>query len=196
MQFVGIFNFDLNEAENFLAVQKGKVIVANHPSLIDVVVLISIIPHADCVVKKDLWQNFFLKGVVKAADYIKNDENPEELLAACQKSLNQGFSLIIFPEGTRTKPGMPLKLQRGASNIALRCKADLVPVVIDCFPTTLTKNEPWYSIPDKKAEFSIKVKNLISVTQFLASDSGLSLAARKLTEEIKKRISRESNGYA
>jgi len=188
IDFLGIFDFDLAEAERFLADQKGKVIVANHPSLIDVVILISIVPHADCVVKKELWKNPFLKGVVKAANYIKNDENPEILLESCRKSLEKGYSLVIFPEGTRTKPGQSVKLQRGASNIALRCEADVVPVVIECHPTTLTKNEPWYKIPERKAQFSVCAATPILIAPFLDSENSLSVSARRLTEEIKSQI--------
>ena len=94
--------------------------LANHPSLIDVVVLISIIPNADCVVKAHLFKNPFLRGVVKNTGYISNAD-PEGLLVDCKKSLAAGNNLIIFPEGTRTKVGQAVKFQRGAANIALRC---------------------------------------------------------------------------
>ncbi|WP_444998333.1 lysophospholipid acyltransferase family protein [Aliikangiella sp. IMCC44359] len=196
MSYFGMFNFNIEQAEASLADYHGKVIVANHPSLIDVVVLIAILPHADCVVKKSLWNNPFLKGVVKAAGYIKNDEDPESLIMSCQKSLDEGFSLIIFPEGTRTQPEQAIKLQRGASNIALRCGADIVPVIIRCKPSTLTKNEPWYSIPDTKAEFSVKVNEPIKVEPFVNSDVGLSVSARRLTEVLKNYLSEETKSYA
>jgi 1-acyl-sn-glycerol-3-phosphate acyltransferase len=196
MQFFGMFDFDVDVAESVLSQYKGKVIVANHPSLIDVVVLISIIPHADCIVKKALWDNPFLKGVVKAAGYIKNSENPESLMDACRRSLNDGYSLIIFPEGTRTNPGKPLTLQRGASNIALRCDADLVVVRMSCEPTTLTKNEPWYRIPQEKAKFSVWVAELIEVKQFKQTKESVSVSARKLTNFIKERFSGENTHYA
>ncbi|WP_369678325.1 lysophospholipid acyltransferase family protein, partial [Enterococcus faecium] len=86
---------------------KGQLIIANHPSLIDVVVLISIVRNADCVVKADLWKNPFLKGVVKATGYINNDADPEYFLNQCQQSFARGNNLIVFPEGTRSVPGKP-----------------------------------------------------------------------------------------
>lgn len=49
---------------------KGMVVIANHPTLIDVVVLISLMPNAGCIVKQGLWRNPFLRGVVSAAGYI------------------------------------------------------------------------------------------------------------------------------
>lgn len=167
MAFTGVFKFDLVQAKA-LANKQGQLVLANHPSLIDVVVLISIIPNADCVVKAHLFKNPFLKGVVKNTGYISNAD-PEGLLVDCKKSLAAGHNLIIFPEGTRTKTGEPLKLQRGAANIALRClsqnsveigveaKNNISTVIIRVQPTTLTKSEPWYKVPEHKATFTAKL---------------------------------------
>jgi len=181
MALTGIFRFDLDRAKA-LVTQKGQLVLANHPSLIDVVVLISIIPNADCVVKAHLFKNPFLKGVVKNTGYLSNAD-PEALLVDCQKSLAMGNNLIIFPEGTRTKVGEKLKFQRGAANIALRCFSQnnahesknvesniessvetetnidnkISTVIIRVEPTTLTKSEPWYKIPEHKVTFSAEL---------------------------------------
>lgn len=185
MSLLGVIEFDTAAAGKILARQRGKVIIANHPSLIDVVVLISVMPHANCIIKKDLWENRFLSGVLKAADYIRNSGDPENLIRACQRSLDEGYALIIFPEGTRTTPGQEMTLQRGASNIALLCKADLVPVLIQCKPTTLTKNEKWYSIPPTKVHFSLQVDPPFELAQFDAEKSSRAIKARQLTAQIK-----------
>ena len=128
--------------------------------------------------------------------YIKNSEDPEELIQACDKSLKEGYCLVIFPEGTRTSPGQPTKLQRGASNIALRCQADIVPVSIQCHPSTLTKSEPWYQIPSVKSKFQVSVDKPININQYINSETSVSVSARKLTEVIKQYISRETEKYA
>lgn len=161
MAFTGVFSFDLQRAKR-LSKMNGQLVLANHPSLIDVVVLISIIPNADCVVKAHLFTNPFLRGVVKNTGYISNAD-PEGLLSDCQTSLKAGNNLIIFPEGTRTKPGQVIKFQRGAANIALRCLSDndedsgISTVLIRVNPTTLTKSEPWYKVPESKAKFSAEL---------------------------------------
>ena len=152
MAFVGIFKFDLAQA-NQLKQLKGHLILANHPSLIDVVVLISLLPNADCVVKTHLFKNVFLRGVVSNTGYISNAE-PEGLIRDCESSLKAGNNLIIFPQGTRSKPEETIKFQRGAANIAIRCQAKVTSVLLKVVPTTLTKNTPWYKIPATKAHFS------------------------------------------
>lgn len=158
MQFVGIFKFDLQQAQQ-LKVLNGHLIMANHPSLIDVVVLISLIPNADCVVKTHLFNNIFLRGVVSNTGYISNAD-PVGLLVDCEASLKAGNNLIIFPQGTRTKSEENLQFQRGAANIAIRCQAKVTSVMLKVTPSTLTKNVPWYRIPKTKAHFSaIVVEN-------------------------------------
>lgn len=168
MGWCRIFQFDLAKAQQ-LKTLNGHLVLANHPSLIDVVVLISIIPNADCVVKAHLFKNPFLRGVVKNTGYISNAD-PEGLLKDCQASLAAGNNLIIFPEGTRTTPGKTLKFQRGAANIALRCNANekqpvkLTTVLLTLVPSTLTKSESWYQVPERKAQFSAElVENSILV---------------------------------
>ncbi len=155
MAITGIFDFSLAQAQKLKALN-GHLVLANHPSLIDVVVLISILPNADCVVKTHLFKNVFLRGVVKNTGYISNAD-PEGLLSDCQASLAAGNNLIIFPQGTRTHLGDPIKFQRGAANIAVRCQAKVISVLLSVSPSTLTKSEPWYKVPYKKAHFIAKV---------------------------------------
>jgi len=155
MALVGIFKFDLTQAKQ-LKQLKGHLILANHPSLIDVVVLISMLPNADCVVKTHLFKNVFLRGVVSNTGYISNAE-PDGLMQDCQASLAAGNNLIIFPQGTRSKPAEALKFQRGAANIAVRCQAKVTSVLLKVSPTTLTKHTPWYKIPATKAHFSAMI---------------------------------------
>ena len=155
MAMVRIFGFNLKQVQA-LKDLKGHLVLANHPSLIDVVVLVSIIPNADCIVKAHLFSNPFVRGVFKNTGYISNAE-PDELLTDCQASLAAGNNLIVFPEGTRTTPGQELKFQRGAANIALRCQAPITTVIVDFTPSALTKSEPWYDVPQHKALFSAKI---------------------------------------
>lgn len=155
MSWVGIFRFSLDKVKD-LKKLNGHLILANHPSLLDVVVLISIIPNADCVVKTHLFKNTFLRGVIGGAGYISNSD-PEKLLEDCEVSLKEGNNLIIFPQGTRTKPEQLLSFQRGAANIAVRFQTKVTAVLLKVVPTTLTKHEPWYKIPATKAHFSAMI---------------------------------------
>lgn len=181
-----LFEFSVVNAHKLLE-DRGTIIVANHPSLIDVVALMSITPHVSCIVKKDLFHNPFLRWVVRGAGYVPNDES-ERILDLCKEALDRGDNIIIFPEGTRTVPGKPLNLKRGAAQIAFRLGAPVRMVRILVNPITLTKGEPWYSIPERRAQFYIEVLNIISTQEMAAEGLVPSVAARRITREIGQNI--------
>jgi 1-acyl-sn-glycerol-3-phosphate acyltransferase len=189
IRLLGVMRLHMQNVE---ALRKaGPVIVlANHPTLIDVVVLISCIPYANCIVKSSLWKNPFYGGVVRAAGYISNDD-PDALIDDCVASLDDGTPLIIFPEGTRTVPGQPLRFARGAAHIALKSRAAIQPVVLQCDPPTLAKGEKWYKIPPKRFRFSIRARPLLDVAGFNVYSEPSGIAARKLTEKLEGYFTRE-----
>ena len=169
MQSLGLLTLKTQDVDRLTNIS-STVVIANHPSLIDVVVLISLVKNPDCIVKSDLFSNVFMNKVLRSAGYISNND-PEGVFNDCKKSLEQGNNIIIFPEGTRTTPNKKLKFQRGAANIAVRCKADLVPAFISVEPTTLTKQDKWYQIPNRKFLFSIYIDEKIAIKPYLVDDN-------------------------
>ncbi len=135
----------------------GTVVVVNHPSLIDTVFMMSFIPNINCIVDGGLWRNPFLGTVIRSAQYLPNSANAQELLERCAASLRRGQSLLMFAEGSRNVPGKPMKLKRGAAQMALRADAPIVPVAINCVPRTLTKGEKWYKIPATQVVYTITI---------------------------------------
>jgi len=164
----------------------GALVVANHPTLLDVVLLMSLVPDAQCVVKHQLWRNPFLRPVVKAAGYIRNDRDPESFVEECRASLHTGRNLIIFPEGTRSVPGRPIHFQRGFAHLATLIGSNLQPILITCDPVTLVKGQPWYSIPQRLPAYRIKIEDQIEIRAFL-TDQPRSLAARRLVAYLEAR---------
>ncbi|WP_394173866.1 lysophospholipid acyltransferase family protein [Thalassotalea litorea] len=192
MKYTGTSKFII-ENENQLKGLKGHLILANHPSLIDVVVLISIVPNADCVVKAHLFRNPIMKHVLKSTGYISNAD-PEGLLNDCKRSLDLGNNLIIFPEGTRTTPGEKIKFLRGAANIALRCDAKLQTVLLKMEPSTLTKNEKWYKVPPRRMNFFLKPLSQ-SVELSGSVEDGLTKRCRSLTKQLENFFQEHLENY-
>jgi 1-acyl-sn-glycerol-3-phosphate acyltransferase len=159
-------------------------IVANHPTLLDVVFLISRMPQADCVVKREAWENFFLRRIVASAGYIPNDTG-EDLVKACADRLRAGRSLIFFPEGSRSPLGGLGKFQRGAAHVAISGSCRITPVVIRCEPPTLMKGQPWYALPKRKFRYSLEVGESFRASDLLSDDVAQPLAARQLTEALR-----------
>ncbi len=186
MTTLGVIGLEVTGAAA-LQTDRGRLIVANHPSLIDVVLLVSLLRQTQCVVKHQNWRNPFMRGVLVATGYIRNDDNPQKLVNACADVLRAGDNLLIFPEGSRTVPGRPRRLQRGFANIALAATAPIRLVTIHCAPTTLTKGEKWYEIPPTRPVFAVAVHELIDV-RALVRDDPPSIAVRRLTRHVDQRF--------
>lgn len=180
MARTGVLTYQLNGVERLG--RPGQMIIANHPSLIDVVFLISLVRDANCVVKQSLWRNPFTRGPVRASQYIGNDGSADMLETSAQ-ALRDGQTLIIFPEGTRTQPGQPPAFHRGAAAIALRGASVITPVTIQVSPTTLTKAEPWYHIPRCRVHFQLSVGRDIDPQAFAALGPA-PVASRRLNDHL------------
>ena len=140
MRRLGVMTYEIRGRERLA--RDGLLVLANHPTLIDVVLLVSLLPNADCVVKSAVARNPFMRGPVRAAGYVSNDDGAG-LVEDCIAAVRAGGALVIFPEGTRTTPGQPLRLQRGAANIAVRGALDITPVRITCSQLTQGKGDTW-----------------------------------------------------
>ncbi|WP_432722069.1 lysophospholipid acyltransferase family protein [Jeongeupia wiesaeckerbachi] len=177
MALVGVISYEVRGAEKLR--RNGLFVLANHPSLIDVVLLMSLVRRPDCVVKAALWDNPFTCGPVRFAGFISNASGPG-VVDDCVASVRAGNNLIVFPEGTRSVPGQPLVLQRGAANIAVRGPLAITPVSISVSEPMLTKGSKWYRVPQRKPHFILTVHDDVHPDQLF--DQEPALAARRLTD--------------
>ncbi|SEL71075.1 1-acyl-sn-glycerol-3-phosphate acyltransferases [Roseateles sp. YR242] len=191
MRLLGLVTYELHGLERLR--RQGLLVLANHPTLIDVVFLIGLVPNANCVVKSTLATHPCTRGPVRATGYICNNSG-SDLLQNCVDALTAGGNLIIFPEGTRTRPGQTLTMQRGAAQIAVRAALDITPVHIHCEPLGLYKGQPWWRVAEQPLHFSIRVAEDMPTAPFLEATGGeASLAARRLTEHLVRYFSRNLN---
>ncbi len=188
MKVLGVLTFSVSDIERL---REAKLILANHPSLLDVVFLISLVPNANCVIKSSLLMNPFMRGPIKAAGYIVNAGNEAGVIEAATGAFDKGHALIVFPEGTRTTPLKKIKLKRGAANIAIRSGVDITPVIISCVPTTLTKRDRWYQIPSRPMHYKIMVKDMIEIAAYL-NNLHPAKGARVLTDDLTRYFNNEA----
>jgi len=183
MRGLGVLSFEIHGVAR-LPQNGNTLIVANHPTLIDVVFLIALFPQADCVVKAALWRNPFTRHVLLAANHIPNDGGVE-LVERCAERLRAGGSLILFPEGTRTRRDRKLRFKAGAAAVAVRTQATLLPVLIACDPLTLGKGEAWYAIPPRRPSFRLDLLEPLPLTDLIGADGSERLRKRKLNAALK-----------
>jgi 1-acyl-sn-glycerol-3-phosphate acyltransferase len=161
----------------------ARLFVANHPTLIDVVLLLTRLPQADCIFKTAARRNPLMRAIVTRAGYLANDEG-DTLVDACAARIAAGRSVVLFPEGTRSPGGGLRRFQRGAAHIALRSGCPIVPILITCRPPTLLKGQRWHDVPDRRARYVLRVAEPIDPARYLNADTSLPVAARRLTADL------------
>ena len=186
METLGLIRTEWVGAER-LSGPGPHLVVANHPTLIDVVHLISRLPQADCVIGDEYAHNPFLRFAASWAGYITNARGAE-VVDACVERLRAGRTVLLFPEGTRSPRNGMHAFRRGAAHVALRAGVPLEPVAISCAPSMLSKGQPWWDVPERPGRFTIHVLDPIEPRATGASDLSDVLAARSLTATLRERI--------
>ena len=120
------------------------VIVSNHQSLVDILVAFTLFKHFKWVSKAELFNipligwNMFLNGYVRLKRGHKG--SIREMYKACEEHLNQGSSIFLFPEGTRSATGHLRDFKEGAFVLAKRMHLPILPLVINGSRDALPKN--------------------------------------------------------
>lgn len=191
MYRLGIMTYEIHGLERLN--RPGQLIIANHPTLIDIVFLISRIPAALCIVKESLWHNPFMRGAVANTGYISNGDSVK-MIHDCVSRIQAGEILIIFPEGTRSIPGRPYKFTRGAANIALKSATAVTPVFLTCHPSTLSKGQKWFQIPERSFCLSMHVEAEIKLDEFHKMKPS-TIAVRHLNRHLQDHFNQQTKIY-
>jgi 1-acyl-sn-glycerol-3-phosphate acyltransferase len=187
MRLAGLCRVRVEGAERLQA-PGPRIVVANHPTLIDTPLLAALLPQADCIANPAWADAPLLRGAIRAANYVRNDAGLEAVEEGVRR-LRAGRTLLVFPEGTRTPAGAALgPLRRGAAHIAVRAGAELVPVAITCRPRTLMKGQPWYDVPERAFDVTLRVLAPLSPKDAADGAATPSVAARRLTEALRRRL--------
>jgi 1-acyl-sn-glycerol-3-phosphate acyltransferase len=194
MAATGAIRYEVRNAERLRT--PGVMIVANHPSLIDVVLLLGYLPEVDCIMKPAIFENPFMKRPANWLGYIAQ-RSPEQLFRDVSAALRKNHSVLIFPEGTRTVPGQPIKMGHGAARMAVETGATVLPVAIQVTPPHLFKHEPWWRAPVTVPHYVLTVGEPYPAARFLTEADGVpSVAARRLSRQWEQYFAAHTGGSA
>ncbi|CAM3590820.1 1-acyl-sn-glycerol-3-phosphate acyltransferase [Flavobacterium chungbukense] len=110
--------------------EKPAVIIANHSSFIDILAIGSLNPKIIFLVSNWVYNSPIFGGIVRKAGFYPVSEGIEGGVEHLRKKVNEGYSLMVFPEGTRSENNVIKRFHKGAFFLAEEFKLDILPVVI------------------------------------------------------------------
>jgi 1-acyl-sn-glycerol-3-phosphate acyltransferase len=156
---IGVFDIQFPEAEE-LRKLRGTVLAPNHPSLIDAVILLSIVPRTVCIMRANLIESPFLGGAALLAGFVPNDRGPALIRQGIEK-LQAGENLLIFPEGTRTAKQAINPFKHGFALIAKKTGASIQTVFIERKGRYLSKGASLFSFAKPPFQFRLHLGRLV-----------------------------------
>ena len=109
--------------------QKGSILICNHQSILDPIYILALDPHIKMLISGRVWKNPIVHPLFKLAGFINLDQPTKQLTEDIRNSVNNGYNVVIFPEGKRNN-GDISRFHRGAFQIALDIKADILTVFL------------------------------------------------------------------
>lgn len=166
LRWCRIFNFDARQVAPRLP-GHPVIVIANHPTTIDVVATLAVYREAVVVVKHKIWTDPFLSRMFRWCGHIPGGDGSFEanatILSEVRQRLNQGLSVVIFPEGTRSPAGGLGTMHRGAFLAATTTQADILPVLITCDPPALHRDAPWHKLPREPVNYQLHPQPVMPV---------------------------------
>ncbi len=117
------------------------VIICNHSSSLDVLIAMMLHPKIILFINKRVWNLPFVGFVVRMADFFPTTENAEEGIAKIAERVKQGYSVLVFPEGTRSEDGIIKRFHKGAFYVAEKLQLDILPILIHGTGYALSKDD-------------------------------------------------------
>ncbi len=181
---------------------QAYVVIANHPSLIDVMILLAMFPGLTSVAKVSWYRSWLLRPLLELGGHIPGPQqalgtgeeaeqtgaggtfdsadSANPVLDRMVEHLRAGNPLVIFPEGSRSHERSLRRFRRGAVEAAIRAGVPIVPVFISMAPPMLMKHQPWHEVPAERGRFTAEFFPIIPT-------AGRDLDARALNQEIRER---------
>lgn len=128
---------------NQQSLDKPAILIANHQSFLDIVTTIGLSHKLLLMTNRWVWNSPIYGFLVRLAEYYPADEGIDGNLNRMQSRLKQGYSILIFPEGTRSTDGNVGRFHKGAFFLAEQLQVDILPLVIHGSGRIINKKS-WY----------------------------------------------------
>ncbi|UVP26136.1 MULTISPECIES: 1-acyl-sn-glycerol-3-phosphate acyltransferase [Bacteroides] len=123
--------------------QHPAIIIANHQSFIDILVLLSLSSKILMVTNHWVWHSPFFGAIIRYVDFYYIGEGYEQYMERMRKKVKEGYSIAIFPEGTRTYNGKMKRFHKGAFYLAETLQLDILPILLYGNNKIIAKAQPF-----------------------------------------------------
>ena len=145
LHWFGQMHFDLKDLDG-LDEEGPLILIANHPSLLDAVMLLSCSNKATCVLKASLLQNPLYGVGARMARYVSN-EDPRRMIEDGSRELQHGALFILFPEGGRTREFPLSELSSACILLSKQSQAPIQTVILEFSTPYLGKHWGLFNPP-------------------------------------------------
>lgn len=121
--------------------EKPSVIICNHQSHLDLMYLLQLSPKIIVLTNHWVWHSPFYGKIIRKAQFISVEDGFENCVGPLKQLVNEGYSIVIFPEGTRSADCSILPFHNGAFYLAEKLNLDIVPVIFHGIGHVLPKRE-------------------------------------------------------
>ncbi|HEY9006250.1 MAG TPA: 1-acyl-sn-glycerol-3-phosphate acyltransferase [Ohtaekwangia sp.] len=107
-----------------------SVIIANHASFLDILLTVMLHPKLILLTNQWVWDSPIFGGVVRLADYYPVSEGAEDSVDRLKDRVEEGYSIVVFPEGSRSPDGKMKRFHKGAFYLAETFQIPIRPLLI------------------------------------------------------------------
>ncbi|WP_308745767.1 1-acyl-sn-glycerol-3-phosphate acyltransferase [uncultured Bacteroides sp.] len=122
---------------------RPAIIIANHQSFIDILVLLSLSSKVLMMTNHWVWHSPFFGAIIRYADFYYIGEGYEQYIERMKKKVEEGYSIAVFPEGTRTYNGKMKRFHKGAFYLAETLQLDILPILLYGNDKIIAKAQPF-----------------------------------------------------
>ncbi len=169
-RLLGLVDLDLPGMPASIDRAKPYVLVSNHPTYIDMIVILGTFPELTCVTNGRWWKHWALGRLLRATNYLPGPGSglPEsdEMLESMVNHLRAGHPLLVFPEGQRSLPDRLRRFRRGAIEAAVAANVPIVPLFMGIDQPYLTKSVPLWRPPSRPLKYTFRWQEPIDPAAF------------------------------
>ena len=105
------------------------IIICNHQSHLDLLYTLMLSPKIICLTNKTVWNSPFYGWVLRYASYYPINRGIENNIPVLQQAILDGYSILVFPEGTRSPNCEIQRFHQGAFHLAQKLNVDIIPII-------------------------------------------------------------------